>query len=219
MQIRKKLRDPQATLARGLPSVHSSISMESTFPYVLLPIVPADYCLGAVPLCAISSFLHVSTLFIALKFSTLEPHFRSGKRSRATLTDENLFRLNLSKVQSHTVWPEILAGNLFWRIGGFESNPPIFPSAKRFTVCCYTWRHQYVVHHCSKCPHESFKLRKNGTKIVHTWSTISLFQLRLMYYGLKRTQQCLHYNRSSLLHMSPFCYEYNYGIRLTQPPK
>ena len=21
-----------------------------------------------------------------------------------------------------TVWPEILAGNLFWRIGGFESN-------------------------------------------------------------------------------------------------
>ena len=25
-----------------------------------------------------------------------------------------------------TVWPEILAGNLFWRIGGFESNPPIF---------------------------------------------------------------------------------------------
>ena len=21
------------------------------------------------------------------------------------------------------------------------------------------------------------------------------------------------------LHMSPFCYEYNYGIRLTQPPK
>ena len=26
----------------------------------------------------------------------------------------------------HTVWPEILAGNLFWWIGGFESNPPIF---------------------------------------------------------------------------------------------
>ena len=25
-----------------------------------------------------------------------------------------------------TIWPEILAGNLFWRIGGFESNPPIF---------------------------------------------------------------------------------------------
>ena len=26
----------------------------------------------------------------------------------------------------HTVWLEILAGNLFWRIGGFESNPPNF---------------------------------------------------------------------------------------------
>ena len=26
----------------------------------------------------------------------------------------------------YTVWPEILAGNLFWRIGGFESKPPIF---------------------------------------------------------------------------------------------
>ena len=30
------------------------------------------------------------------------------------------------KRQSYTVWPEILAGNLFWWIGGFESNPPIF---------------------------------------------------------------------------------------------
>ena len=27
---------------------------------------------------------------------------------------------------SITVWPETLAGNLFWRIGSFESNPPIF---------------------------------------------------------------------------------------------
>ena len=27
--------------------------------------------------------------------------------------------------KTDTVWPEILAGNLFWRIGGFESNPPI----------------------------------------------------------------------------------------------
>ena len=35
----------------------------------------------------------------------------------------------------YTVWPEILAGNLFWQIGGFESNPPIFQSAKLFTVC------------------------------------------------------------------------------------
>ena len=35
----------------------------------------------------------------------------------------------------HTVWPEILAGNLFWRIGSFESNPLIFPSTKLFTVC------------------------------------------------------------------------------------
>ena len=28
----------------------------------------------------------------------------------------------------YTVWPEILAGNLFWRIGGFESNAcSLFP--------------------------------------------------------------------------------------------
>ena len=93
----------------------------------------------------------------------------------------------------NTVWPEILAGNLFWRIGSFESNPPIFPSAKLFTVCRYMWRHQYVVHHHSKCPHEIFKLRKNGTKIVQIWSNISWFQLSSMYYGSKRTQQCLHY--------------------------
>ena len=34
----------------------------------------------------------------------------------------------------YTVWPEILAGNLFWRIGGFESNPPIFHPPKDFTL-------------------------------------------------------------------------------------
>ena len=99
----KKLPDPQAALARGLPSVHSSISVESTFPYVLVLMIPAHYRLSAGPSCAISSFLHVSTLFIALKFSTLESHFRSGKRSRATSTDENLFLQNLSKVQSHNL--------------------------------------------------------------------------------------------------------------------
>ena len=27
---------------------------------------------------------------------------------------------------AYTVWSKILAGNLFWQIGGFESNPPIF---------------------------------------------------------------------------------------------
>ena len=30
----------------------------------------------------------------------------------------------------YTVWPEILVGNLFWRIGGFESNLPIFHPPK-----------------------------------------------------------------------------------------
>ena len=93
----------------------------------------------------------------------------------------------------YTVWSEILVENLFWRIGGFESNPPRFQSAKHFTVCRYTWRHQYVIHNRSKCPHEIFKLRKNGTKIVQIRSTISWFQLLLMYYGSKQTQQCLHY--------------------------
>ena len=34
----------------------------------------------------------------------------------------------------YTVWPEILAGNLFWRIGGFESNPPIFHPPKTSTL-------------------------------------------------------------------------------------
>ena len=34
----------------------------------------------------------------------------------------------------YTVWPEILAGNLFWRIGSFESNPPIFHPPKLYSV-------------------------------------------------------------------------------------
>ena len=32
---------------------------------------------------------------------------------------------NIQTNKCHTVRPEILAGNLFWRIGGFESNPQI----------------------------------------------------------------------------------------------
>ena len=38
--------------------------------------------------------------------------------------------------EQHTVWPEILAGNLFWRIGGFESNPPIFHPPKLIAAQC-----------------------------------------------------------------------------------
>ena len=33
-----------------------------------------------------------------------------------------------------TVWSEILAGNLFWQIGSFESNPSIFYLPKLHTV-------------------------------------------------------------------------------------
>ena len=36
--------------------------------------------------------------------------------------------------KENTVWPEILAGNLFWRIDGFESNPPIFHLPKLCSV-------------------------------------------------------------------------------------
>ena len=33
-----------------------------------------------------------------------------------------------------TMWPKILAGNLFWQIGGFGSNPLIFPPPKLYSV-------------------------------------------------------------------------------------
>ena len=32
-------------------------------------------------------------------------------------------------------------GEFILQIGSFESNPPIFQSAKRFTVCCYICNH------------------------------------------------------------------------------
>ena len=41
---------------------------------------------------------------------------------------------NVISLQHTTVWPEILAGNIFWRIGGFESNPPIFHPPKLYSV-------------------------------------------------------------------------------------
>ena len=31
--------------------------------------------------------------------------------------------VHTSLLYATTLWPEILAGNVFWRIGGFESNP------------------------------------------------------------------------------------------------
>ena len=34
----------------------------------------------------------------------------------------------------YTVWPEILPGNLFWQIGSFASNPPIFHPPKLYSV-------------------------------------------------------------------------------------
>ena len=48
----------------------------------------------------------------------------------APQTRRKVVQLETVPVFVYTVWPEILAGNLFWRIGGCESNPPIFPSGK-----------------------------------------------------------------------------------------
>ena len=46
----------------------------------------------------------------------------------------------LTESPGGTIWPEILAGNLFWRIGGFESNPPnllcdVIIIAKSYIAC------------------------------------------------------------------------------------
>ena len=46
----------------------------------------------------------------------------------------------------YTVWPEILAGNLFWRIGGFESNPPIFHLPKLYSLISLLRNHSFHVY-------------------------------------------------------------------------
>ena len=46
----------------------------------------------------------------------------------------------------NTVWPEILEGNLFWRIGGFESNPPIFNPPKLYRVSSLLRNHSFYVY-------------------------------------------------------------------------
>ena len=48
-----------------------------------------------------------------------------------------------------TLWLESLAGNLFWRIGSFESNPPIFSPTNYYSmmsahVHVITWCHNHV---------------------------------------------------------------------------
>ena len=57
----------------------------------------------------------------------------------------------------------------------------------------------------------SFKLRKNGSKIVQIWSTISWFQCGSICCGSNGSRSVYTTNRSGLLHLPPFCYEYNYG--------
>ena len=109
---------------------------------------------------------------------------------------------------------DILYGWKFWR--GIYFGELAVVRAIRQTF--YSMPLYVMLSICHPLSFKSFKLPKNGTKIVQIWSTISWFQRRSMYYGSKWTQQCLHYYRSGLLHMSPSCYEYNYGIRLTQPP-
>ena len=99
---------------------------------------------------------------------------------------------NVNKnINRYTIWPEILAGNLFWRIGGFESNPPNFLqyADTRDVINMSSTIVQSVRTKASN-------FEKNGTKIVQIWSTISS-----MHYGSIRTQQCLHYYRS-------VCYTY-----------
>ena len=62
-----------------------------------------------------------------------------------------------------------IAGNFgrefILEIGGFESNPPIFPSAKLNIVTYrYTWHHQYVIHRRSKCPHKTSNFKRRERK-------------------------------------------------------
>ena len=74
--------------------------------------------------------------------------------------------------------------------------------------CC----HRNVVHRRSKCLHKSFIIRKNGMK------TFSWFQRSSICYGSKWIQQYTLLT-APVCSASLFCYEYNYGIRLTQLPK
>ena len=55
-------------------------------------------------------------------------HLFSIERLNICSSHNYLYQLTMSNTT--TVWPEILAGNLFWQIGGFESNPPTFHPPK-----------------------------------------------------------------------------------------
>ena len=60
-----------------------------------------------------------------------------------------------------TVWPEILAGNLFWQIGGFESNPPNF---LQYVIVTY----RYVT--SSICRPPSFKMSARKLQTSKEWN-------------------------------------------------
>ena len=71
--------------------------------------------------------------------------------------------------EAATVWLEILAGNLFWRIGGFESNPPIFPSAK--LLQCDVIVGRTVIYMTSIiCRPPSFKMSTRKLQTLKQWN-------------------------------------------------
>ena len=116
----------------------------------------------------------------------------------------------------NTVWLEILARNLFWRIGGFESNPPIFPSAK-VTYCYVT---------SSICCPPSFKMSARKLQTSKEWNENSpdlvyhqLFPASFDVLWFETDPAVFTLLTVPVCYILPFCYEYNYGIRFTQPPK
>ena len=72
----------------------------------------------------------------------------------------------------YTVWPETLAGNLFWWIGGFDSDPTIFPPVKFFYSMMSSLRTRYYVT-SSTCGPLLFKMSARKLQTLKEWNNNS----------------------------------------------
>ena len=70
----------------------------------------------------------------------------------------------------YTVWPEILAGNLFWWVGSFQSNPSIFLQPK--FVSALLRKHSFTI----------------GLKILPTFRPDAPVFFRAKIFALKKTR-------------------------------
>ena len=88
------------------------------------------FSVTAVAVIFFSLSAHIKTVLYTYAFQLVTVTQYNTHMIGASLSEPHMYEKYSERVYIYTVWPEILAGNLVWRIGGFESHLPIFNPPK-----------------------------------------------------------------------------------------